>query len=433
MSLEVLNKLWNSLRTRIVLSVMIMLLPATVLMFSSYQSIRGSLDSITDIVDTPLSKLVAAKKVQSKILRTELPFHLYLNRGESADRDNFIKLSIEVDILFDTIVKIEKLTQNDSELLSSSRSEWQQAKSLGESLLTITNIPPNHILIEKVEEFGRHLERSASLLDEITELSLHDIKDIRFVAQDNEWRNIGFLSLIYGLGMLLAILAALSLGQSVIDPIRKLEQVVNRFGDGDTSARINLKSNDELGNLANSFNALASRYEQIKSELDHLSTLDNLTGLVDKSKLANEVQLEIERARRYDRAFSVLLIDINKFTEVNQTYGRLVGDSVLCSVANTIKNTIRPTDIAARYGGDEFAIILSETDYQGAMETTQRIFEAIENDPLNIGDGNTLSISISIGYATYPTTADSEAAIFATTKKTLTRSTFNKKVKLQLL
>jgi diguanylate cyclase (GGDEF)-like protein len=129
----------------------------------------------------------------------------------------------------------------------------------------------------------------------------------------------------------------------------------------------------------------------------------------------------------------VLLIDINNFTEVNKTYGRLVGDSVLCSVANTIRNTIRPTDIAARFGGDEFAIILSETDIQGSYETTQRIFEAIENKPLNIGDGNTLAISISIGYATYPTTADSDAALFTMTEKTLTRSKFNKTIRTQLL
>jgi diguanylate cyclase (GGDEF)-like protein len=241
------------------------------------------------------------------------------------------------------------------------------------------------------------------------------------------------LLLVYGLGMLLALLAALSLGQSIIEPIRKLEQAVIRFGEGDTSSRIKLKSNDELGSLAQAFNLVAERYEQIKSELDHLSTQDSLTGLCDPSKLHTEINMEIERAKRYDRAFSVLLIDINNFTEVNKTYGRLVGDSVLCSVANSIRNTIRPTDIAARYGGDEFAIILSETDAIGSYETTQRIFEAIENEPLNIGDGKTLAISISIGYATYPTNADSDSALFALTKKTLTRSKFNKKIKMQLL
>jgi len=433
MSIKYLYKTWNSLRTRIILSVLIMLLPASVLMLSSYNSIRGSLDSITDIVDTPLSRLVIAKKIQSKILRTELPFHLYLNRGEMADRESFIKLSIEIDILFDTIFKIDNLTNNAIELLKSSRDEWQLAKNLGEGLLTITNIPPNHILIEKADQFGRHLEISASMLDEVSELSFQQIKDIRFIAQDNEWKNIGALLLVYGLGMLLALLAALSLGQSIIEPIKTLQQNLTRFYEGNISSRMEVNSNDEIGNLAKTLNLISDRYEQIKNELNLLSTQDSLTGLFDRTKLDKEINMEIERAKRYDRAFSVLLININNFTEVNKTYGRLVGDSVLCSVANTIRNTIRPTDIAARYGGNEFAIVLSETDTLGSYETTQRIFEAIENEPLNIGDGNTLAISISIGYATYPTNADSNTELFSLTEKTISRSKFNKEMNAQLL
>ncbi len=430
MTISSLHKKWNSLRTRIILCVLIMLLPASVLMYSSYTSIRTSFDSITHIVDIPLSKLVFAKRIQTKILRTELPFHLYLNRGETADRDSFIKRSIEIDILFDTVSKTEELTQDDAELIKSSRDEWQKAKNLGESLLTITNIPPNHILIEKVDQFGRHLERSASLLDEIAEISLEHINDIQFAAHNNEWKNIGVLIFVYGLGMLLALLAALSLGQSIISPILKLKQSVIRFTAGDTNTRINVTSNDELGDLAQAFNTLGERYEKIKCELDHLSTQDSLTGLFNQTKLQDEMQLEIARAKRYDRVFSVLLIGINNFTEVNTTYGRLIGDSVLCSVANTIHNTIRPTDLAARLEGDEFAIILSETDTIGSYKTTQRLFNAIENKPLNIGNGKTLTITISVGYATYPTNSDSDSTLLTLARQTLTSSRRNKKTNI---
>ena len=413
---------------RIVISVLVMLLPASMLMYSSYNAIRGSLNSVTAIVDAPLAKLISAKKIQSKILRTELPFHLYLNRGESADRDAFIKLSVEIDILFDTVSKIENLNKNDIDLLQSAQKQWQQAKNLGESLLTTTNIPPNHILIEKVDQFGRHLERSASLLDEISELSLENIKDIRFAAQDNEWKNIGVLSITFALGVLLALLTAMSLGQSFINPIKKVEQSITRLRRGDNNVRLNLENSSELEQISLEFNLLAERYEQIKDELDYLSTQDSLTGLFDRAKLNQEVKQEIERAKRYDKTFSLLLIDINHFSEVNQTYGRLVGDSVLCSVANTLRNTIRPTDIAARYGGDKFAIILSETDVPGSLETTQRIFEAIENEPLNIGDGKMLRVSISIGAATYPTNVGSDVALFSLAEQTLNRDEYEKKI-----
>jgi len=433
MLIKYLYKKWNSLRTRIILSVLIMLVPASVLMYSSYNSITSSLDSITDIVDTRLSKLVFAKRIQTKILRTELPFHLYLNRGETGDRESFIKRSIEIDMLFDTISKTENLSRDDAELIKSSRHEWQKAKNLGESLLTITNIPPNHILIEKVDKFGRHLERSALLLDEVAELSLEKINDIQFNAQNNEWENIGMLILIYGLSMLLALLAALSLGQSIIQPILNIKQNVLRLIEGDTGSRIEPQSNDEIGGLSQAINTLAQRYELTKREVNHLSTQDTLTGLFDKTKLQEEVRMEIERSKRYGHTFSILLIDINNFSEVNKTYGRLVGDSVLCSVANLIRSTIRPTDVVARLDNDEFAIILSETNTFGSYKATQRLFEAIENEPLNIGDGNTLTIAISVGYATYPTNADSDSELFAQAKSTLSQSRFRKKATLHLL
>ena len=156
-----------------------------------------------------------------------------------------------------------------------------------------------------------------------------------------------------------------------------------------------------------------------------MSVHDNLTGLFDRSKLYEEIKTEIERAKRYDRSFSLLLIDIDNFKDVNQTYGRLVGDSVLCSVSDKIKSTIRPTDIASRYGGDEFGLILSETNEKGAQETAQRLIEAIENDPLNIGDGKKLNISISIGSSTYPIDADNESAIIAITEHSLSKAKFS--------
>lgn len=431
MSIRSILKAWNSLRTRIFLIVLIMLLPSSALMYSSYHSILGSLDSITDIVDTPLTILVSAKRIQSKILRTELPFHLYLNRGESADRETFIKLSIEVDILFDIVMRNPKLIGKNSGLFKTSKTEWQSARTLGENLLTLTNIPENKVLIEKIEQFARHIERSASMLDEISETSLENIKDIRFIAQDTEWKNIGLLSFVFGLGMLLALLAAISLGHSVIEPIQRLEKSVNRFGEGDTSARIHFKSNDELGSLAQAFNLLAERYEHIQFELNRLSTHDNLTGLYDHTKLHQEVVMEIERAKRYDRAFSIIHINIDNFTEVKNAYGRLIGDSILCSVANTIRNTIRPTDIAARYSHYSFAIVLSETDAQGSIETSQRIYEAIHDKPLNIGDGNLLSISIGINTATYPTDAETDTALFALIEEKTNSHQFTYKARIK--
>jgi len=419
MTLKSILKFWHSLRTRIIISVFIMVLPAAILMFSAYHSIRSNSESVSNILDSSLDELLKIQKVQSKILKTELPFHLYLNRGESADREAFIRLTVDIDLLFGHISEPHEILSQNQDIMKLAQSEWQEAKTLGESLLTTTNIPENDALIAKVDQFGRHLERCASLLDELSINALEEIENQRFAAQESEWKSIGKLTMVFALGLLLAVLAALSLGQSVIQPIKRLEKTVSRFGQGETGTRIDLKTNDELGGLASAFNTLAERFEHIKNELDYLSVHDNLTGLYDRTKLHEEITSEMERAKRYDRSFSLLLIDIDNFKEVNRTYGRLVGDSVLCSVANKICSTVRPTDVSSRYGGDEFAVILSETDARGAMETAQRLLEAIEDSPLNIGDGKQLKISICVGYATYPLDADTEVSLFAQTDQSL--------------
>lgn len=415
-------KIWNSVRTRIVVSVLIMVIPTAVLMYSAYTAIRSNIGSLTHIVDAPLEELVSTKEIQNTILRSELPFYLYMNRGETADRESFIRLAVDIDLKLEELIKNTANINSEQRLLKAAQTEWHAAKSLGESLLTTHNIPENKVLMAKIDQFSRHLERSASMLEEFSEHSLDEINNRRFVAQDSEWKTIGMLTLVFSLGLLLALLASISLGHSIIEPIRRLEKTVSRFGKGDTSTRINVKSNDELGNLASAFNQLAERYEQIKLELDYLSVHDNLTGLFDQAKLIQEVGLEIERAKRYDRSFSILLIDIDNFRDVNNQYGRLIGDSVLCSVADKIRTTIRPTDLAARYGDDEFGIILSETDVKGARESAQRIIEAIEDNPLNIGDGKKLKITIAISNVTYPIEADSEAALFSRAEELLAQA-----------
>lgn len=399
-----------------------MVIPTAVLMYSAYTAIRSSMDSLTHIVDAPLEELLSVQEIQTTILRTELPFYLYMNRGETADRESFIRLAVDIDLMFEKFRKRVSGLELENELLAAAQGQWHAAKSLGESLLTTNDIPENKVLIAKIDEFSRHLERSTSMLEEFAENSREEIENRRFVAQDSEWQTIGMLTLVFALGLLLALLASISLGQSVIEPIRRLEQTVNRFGQGDTSSRINLKTKDELGSLASAFNRLAERYEQIKQELDYLSVHDNLTGLYDQSKFMSEVSTEIERAKRYSRSFSILLIDIDNFRGVNNQYGRLVGDSVLCSVADKIRSTIRPTDMACRYGGDEFGVILSETDLKGARESAQRIVEAIENNPLNIGDGKVLAVSIAISCVTYPSDADDEAGLFSIAEHELTKS-----------
>jgi len=137
--------------------------------------------------------------------------------------------------------------------------------------------------------------------------------------------------------------------------------------------------------------------ETLTQQLRDLSNTDQLTGLHNRRHLDSSLLEEWERGKRYQRPLSVILIDIDHFKSVNDTYGHPVGDDCLQEVAGRIKSGVRwPTDFAARYGGEEFCIILPETELDGAMTVAERIRDLIHSQPVDTRNGP-LAVTISAG------------------------------------
>jgi len=132
------------------------------------------------------------------------------------------------------------------------------------------------------------------------------------------------------------------------------------------------------------------------ARLYYSAVTDGLTGLYIRRYFQLTLEQEFQRARRYDRKFSLLMIDIDHFKSINDTYGHQTGDAVLKEVAKILKYQTREVDIVARYGGEEMSIILPETDLEGALLTAEKIRSTVER--YQFPDG--LKVTISIGAAT---------------------------------
>lgn len=130
-----------------------------------------------------------------------------------------------------------------------------------------------------------------------------------------------------------------------------------------------------------------------------LAEKDSLTMLYNHGAFHEKLAIELERANRYVRPMGVILLDLDRFKEINDRYGHTTGDRVLVLVAGALGAHLRKTDIAARYGGDEFAVILPETDLSSAAVIAERIAEGISNVRLDIGSGVVISFTASVGYA----------------------------------
>ena len=146
---------------------------------------------------------------------------------------------------------------------------------------------------------------------------------------------------------------------------------------------------------------IGKRIEHNEKELRDIATHDGLTGLYNHKFFYTLLEDEIARASRYKKRISLLLLDIDFFKKVNDTYGHRSGDMILSELSKLLMNRVRVTDSVCRYGGEEMTIILSETDIQTAKVIAEDIRSLVEQEAFEIEDGKNINITVSIGISTY--------------------------------
>lgn len=179
------------------------------------------------------------------------------------------------------------------------------------------------------------------------------------------------------------VLGARSPGAYSNDDVRQLEVIAMQAGDSILRARL--------------FEAT-----------ERLATTDGLTGLVNHRTFQARLDDHLAAAERYGKKLSLLLTDVDHFKSVNDTYGHPVGDVVLKGIARILMKEARATDVAARYGGEEFALVMPETDMEGARRTAERIREKVSQAVFQTDQGE-LKVTLSIGVASFPEDARKKA------------------------
>ncbi|SHJ12415.1 diguanylate cyclase (GGDEF) domain-containing protein [Desulfatibacillum alkenivorans DSM 16219] len=136
--------------------------------------------------------------------------------------------------------------------------------------------------------------------------------------------------------------------------------------------------------------------EKLMGKLQELAVTDGLTKLYNSRHFYETLDVEIRRARRYGRPLSLLLFDIDKFKNFNDTYGHIEGDRALARIARAVQDCIRLTDTAFRYGGEEFTVLMPETDEEEALGVGQRVCEEVR-DLVHRADAEEVHLTISVG------------------------------------
>lgn len=196
-------------------------------------------------------------------------------------------------------------------------------------------------------------------------------------------------------------LNSFNMKSGMLIPLIIRDKVIGALAAGQVGFKRNFKEADTrfVTTLSNQI-AIAIENARMYNQMEELATKDGLTKLYNHSHFQEILSQEIEKAKRYDHDLSLLMMDIDNFKDFNDTYGHQVGDEVLKELAALLKQEIREVDIVARYGGEEFAVILPETDINGAVKMGQRLNEVIRNTVIEYEDLE-LEFTVSIGASSY--------------------------------
>ncbi|TXT38398.1 MAG: diguanylate cyclase/phosphodiesterase [Comamonadaceae bacterium] len=149
------------------------------------------------------------------------------------------------------------------------------------------------------------------------------------------------------------------------------------------------------------------------TELEYYAMHDPLTGLYNRRQFNNILEYEIGRSERHHHEFALLMLDLDDFKDINDSYGHASGDDALCGVAEILREQVRKGDMAARIGGDEFAILLMETGRDGATTVASALGSALRERVFTAPDGKHFHLTVSIGIAIFPVDAQNETDMLA--------------------
>lgn len=173
------------------------------------------------------------------------------------------------------------------------------------------------------------------------------------------------------------------------------------------------ESDEQILTTIADFAGIAISNAKAVEKIKQLVITDDLTGLYNSRYFFEQIEYEVERSKRYLTPLSLVFFDLDHFKAVNDTYGHLTGSRLLSEVGAVVYENIRKTDKAARYGGDEFVIILPQTDKSGASKFALKLHSELRKRDFYSNNGNRLAVSGSFGVASFPEDAQSSSELIS--------------------
>lgn len=295
---------------------------------------------------------------------------------------------------------------------AASRPDWPAVNAaLARYIEAARRIPDIDVQIHsKMNDFALQAKAVDPISDELKTLASAEVERARARIEKASGLSTLIIVLAAFSGLCLVLLVAAIVHKSITSKLVALTRSAEQLRSGNLEVRVDPGAEDEIGVLAASFNDMSGRMRELVGNLEQavaqrtselteardrlqalvreldeknqtlkvLSVTDRLTGLANRRKLESVLQSELQRARRYGKHFSIILLDVDRFKAINDTFGHSTGDSVLAGLADLLRTNARDTDLVGRWGGEEFLIICPETGPHLVATLAERYRQALE-------------------------------------------------------
>jgi len=369
---------------------------------TSLSHLRQAINVTDQIVDQSIVEMHFTMELQLALVQVAMPVNDYIIHANPAEQTNYHQQKNNVMQLYERLANVPTLQPEQRNILDKARQLWIDTEKLGNIIMVIKSPIGNPDAAEKMEQFDSLIDDIVRQLDAIHTIINQQTKSRHQTLHQIKIDASTLIVMLSIAGLFVAIIGGLLLSRSFFPPLHILCQSMEFFSSGQLDHRIKEKMPAEFQKLAHGFNAMAEKLQKTHSELEKQSIQDSLTICFNRRKFVLDLATAFARACRYQKPLSLLLIDLDHFKSVNDTYGHLAGDHVLKEVANTMHQQLRSTDTLYRYGGEEFTALLPETNQAGAHIIAERIREHIAKTPIHVNNSQYITVTTSIGLACYP-------------------------------
>ncbi len=376
---------------RIAMIVGLLLLPMAVLSVVSVIVVNHQELSFRESVQESIDTLLPLTTLERYLERAQVD---ELEAQTDTAVPNFATLTRNIDDTFSSIETTAQRSDLPPGLITAAQRAWQAARPSVQRL--IKNVHPlanasatlsNHQTQKDLRQAIRDVNRARRHLAGIVRARYSRAAAMR--RGELIWLSVG-----WALTLAVATVFVILFLYSILAPIKRLERAAQHLGSGRTDVHVPTLGSDELTDVAERFNDMAAYWRETRQALVTANALDPLTGVLNRRGISEALEAELAAHQHRRRPLSVFLMDLDRFKDINDTFGHSAGDRALVWITEKMRESLRDDDHLGRYGGDEFVAVLPNADHERARHVAQRLEQTIRQAALRERAYPTLTIGV---------------------------------------